>query len=274
MKTLVAVAAVVVLLAGCGGDDEDSGSDSKTTATTARGYEAGNGKVTVSYEKPPDAATAQVRDLLKVGGFDGVAAGFTKSFKLPRDIEIRVVNGGVGPYYDPAEKAITYSYGFADYVAQVLLTNFPQLQQNQRELGKQWAAINDFILIHEWAHALIDVYELPVLGREEDAADALATVFMTDLVDGGAEYAFDAARFFDALSARQRKLAPEHYWDEHSLDKQRAYTIVCQIAGADENDYEIIERAGILGTDRLRRCPSEYQQKSKSWQSLLKPHLR
>lgn len=262
---LAALAAIA--LAGCGGDDGDSGS------TTTSKPDKPRGKVTVVYDEPPDAGTQRVKELLKVGGFDGVAAGFTKSFKLPRDIEIRVVNGTEGPYYDPAEKAITYSYGFADYVARVLLTNFPGLEDAQGELGKQWAAINDFILIHEWAHALIDVYELPVLGREEDAADALATVFMTDFVDGGAEYAFDAARFFDALSARQRKLAPADYWDEHSLDKQRAYTIVCQIAGADEHDYKVIEQAGILGPERLRRCPSEYQQKAESWKRLLRPHL-
>jgi hypothetical protein len=266
-RSVAAVAFVVLLLAGCGGDDGDSSSTATSKPDKPRG------KVTVVYDEPPDAETQRVKELLKVGGFDGVAAGFTKSFVLPRDIEIRVVNGTEGPYYDPSEKAITYSYGFADYVARVLLTNFPGLEGAQGELGKQWAAINDFILIHEWAHALIDVYELPVLGREEDAADALATVFMTDFVDGGSEYAFDAARFFDALSARQRKLAPADYWDEHSLDKQRAYTIVCQIAGADEHDYKVIEQAGILGPERLRRCPSEYQQKAESWKRLLEPHL-
>jgi hypothetical protein len=35
-----------------------------------------------------------------------------------------------------------------------------------------------FVLLHETAHALVSEMGLPVLGREEDAADAYATVTM------------------------------------------------------------------------------------------------
>jgi hypothetical protein len=261
--------AVALGLAACGGDSGEPDAAASTTPAKEP-----SGKVTVGYDEPQGSAAAQAKEILSLGGLDGIAEGFTHSFKLPVDIRIHVVNGSVGPFYDPSKRSITLSYGFANYVGNLLLGNFPALRTHQRELGKQWAAINDFILIHEWGHALVDVYDLPVLGKEEDAADALATVFMTEFVDGGAEYAFDAARFFDTLSARQRELAEDDYWDEHSLDKQRAYSIVCGIAGADEHDYEIIEQAGILGPDRLRSCPAEYQQRVKSWESLLEPHLR
>jgi hypothetical protein len=256
-------------LGGCGGDDGDS-----SNSTPAKTAPEASGKLKVVYDEPVDDAGREAQQVLKLGGTDGIAAGFTKTFKLPRDITIHAANGSEGPNYNPATRTITMSYGFVEYVARLLLENFPQLQTNQNELGREWAAINGFILIHEWGHALIDQYEIPVLGKEEDAADALATVFMTRFVKGGAEYAFDAAKFFDALSARQRKLAPSDYWDEHSLDKQRAYAIVCWIAGADENDAKIIAQAGILSPERLQRCPAEYQQRVTSWLTLLKPHFR
>lgn len=269
---LALIAATLSLaLAACGGDDGGGGSDASTTAAKKAPRQH---KVTVAYDEPQNDTAAQVKEILSVGGLDGISKGFAHSFKLPYDIGIHVVNGSVGPFYDPSNHTITVSYGFAGYVADLLVKNFPVLRTNQNELGKQWAAINDFILIHEWGHALIDAYDLPVLGKEEDAADALATVFMVKFVDGGAEYAFDAARFFDALSARQRRLAEDDYWDEHSLDKQRAYSIVCGIAGANENDYEVIRKAGILGDARLRSCPAEYQQRVQSWESLLKAHVR
>jgi len=38
-----------------------------------------------------------------------------------------------------------------------------------------------FVLLHETAHALVSEMGLPVLGREEDAADAYATVTMLKL---------------------------------------------------------------------------------------------
>lgn len=268
MKWLPLALTSALAIAGCGGSDR-----SATTTTTERAP-AASGKVVVAYDPPADDAAAQAKDILSAGGLDGIAAGFTRSFKLPRDIRIRVVNGSEGPNYQPANRTITLSYGFANYVGDVLVANFPQLRRDGNELGREWAAINDFILVHEWGHALIDQYDLPVLGKEEDAADALATVFMAEFVKGGTEFAFDAAKFFDALSARQRKLAENDYWDEHSLDKQRAYSIVCGIAGSNERDYRVIEQAGILGTDRLRLCPAEYQQRVKSWLALLKGHLR
>lgn len=113
-----------------------------------------------------------------------------------------------------------------------------------------------------------------MLGKEEDAADAVATTFLTSEVNNGDEYAFDAARFFNALSGRQRKLAPADYFDEHSLDKQRAYSIVCLIAGSSEKAYDEVTRLKILSEERQRRCPQEYQQKVKATQALLQPHVR
>jgi len=123
-------------------------------------------------------------------------------------------------------------------------------------------------------HAFVDAFELPVLGKEEDAADAVATVFLTRAVDNGTEYAFDAARFFNALSDRQRNLAPEDFFDEHSLDKQRAYAIVCWIAGSSEESYDQVAKLQILSEERQQRCPAEYQQKVKAVEQLLKPHAR
>ena len=128
--------------------------------------------------------------------------------------------------------------------------------------------------MHEFGHAFVDAFDLPVLGKEEDAADAVATVFLTRSVENGNEYAFDAARFFNALSGRQRNLAPEDFFDEHSLDKQRAYSIVCWIAGSSEAAYNDVAKLGILSEERQRRCPAEYEQKVKAVESLLKPHAR
>ena len=257
---------------GCGA------STATTAATTSGRGERLGGRarrhLRSTTTRPATTRRAFAKEILRLGGTDGVADGFTKSFALPRDVTIHVVNGVVGPNYDPATKTITLSYGFVNYTATVLKRNFPELRRDDEEFGKQLAAVDAFILIHEFGHAFIDVFELPVLGREEDAADAVATVFLTRDVDNGAEYAFDAARFFNALSGRQRNLAPQDFFDEHSLDKQRAYSIVCWIAGSSEASYRDVARRGLLSDERRRRCPAEYEQKVSAVQKLLSPHLR
>ena len=65
---------------------------------------------------------------------------------------------------------------------QVLLDRGQQLAKDQ-ELGddyaqKYLAANLRFVLLHETGHALIDLLEIPVTGREEDAVDQLATTLM------------------------------------------------------------------------------------------------
>lgn len=260
LTTTLALCLCLAMLSSCGS------SKKKTTTTAAVVH-----KINVVYDAPTTDAEATAKEILKVGGTDGVSAGFAHSFKLPHDLTVHVASGFVGPNYNPQTRTITLSYGFVDYTAGVLRKNF---ELTDEEFGRELAAIDGFIFTHEFAHALIDQFQLPVLGKEEDAADSLASVFLTRFVDNGAEYAFDAAKFFNALSARQRSLAPSDYWDAHSLDKQRAYEIVCWIAGSSEDSFNAVSKLGILSTDRLQSCPAEFQQKVNSWRQLLKSHVR
>jgi hypothetical protein len=265
---VVGLAAVALLAAGCGSDDNKKSSGDK------KSDDGPNGKIRVVYATPRDQTERLAKQFLQVGGTDGVAAGFTKSFKLPHNLKIQVVNGFVGPNYDPSKFKITLSYGFVDFTAGVLKKNYPELNTDGEAFGKQLAAVDAFLLVHEFGHAFIHLFDLPILGKEEDAADAISTTFLTEEVSNGDEYAFYAARFFNGLSSRQRNLAPSDYFDEHSLDKQRAYSIVCLIAGSSQKDYDAVTKLGILSPERQQRCPSEYKQKVTATKSLLKPHLR
>jgi hypothetical protein len=264
----LALACATVALGGCGG-----GSRAAKAPPTPRPAVA-DGKISVVYDPPHGNSMRIAMQVLKLGGTDGVAAGLSHSFKLPTNLTIHAVNGFVGPNYDPRTKTITLSYEFVDYTAGVLTTNFPQLRRDQYELGRELAAVDGFILMHEFGHALIDIYSLPVLGREEDAADSVATVFLTRAVKNGDEYAFDAARFFHALSDQQRSLAPSDYWDAHSLDQQRAYSIVCWIAGSSPASLRAVAKLDLLPRARLETCPAEYEQKVRAWDTLLKAHVR
>jgi hypothetical protein len=224
------------------------------------------------YDAPQSQAEANAKEILKLGGTDGVAKGFTKSIKLRKDLTIHARSGNEGPYYDPSTKTVNLSYGFVDTTAAILKKGQPGI--TDEEFGKQWAAVDAFILIHELAHSFVDTLEIPITGREEDAVDGLATVFLTDAVANGAEYAFDAARFFNLLQDAQGAPNVRQYQDEHSLSVQRSFDIVCAVAGSSQETMAQIERLDILPPERLQRCPAEYAQKSRSWKILLKPHLR
>ncbi len=228
--------------------------------------------ITVNYEPPQTQIEQQAAELLKLGGTDGVAEGFSKNFAFPVDVAINVHRGEGSPHYDPSNKTVNLYYSFVDQTARLIRRGQPNIPD--AEFGKQLAAVDGFILIHELGHMFVDVFDIPITGREEDAVDGMATVFFTDAVPNGLEYAFDAARFFKTLQDVQGAPDVRQFQDEHGLSIQRAFDIVCSIAGKSPESMQAVAKLNILSEGRLQRCPAEYQQKSRSWQRLLQPHLR
>lgn len=292
MRLLRHLAAPVALLAaitlaGCGSASDDK-PDAKASATKSAEPEHA---IKVTFDEPADTADngyvgqlaaqegvspeALAKEILKLGEVEGIADGFAKNFALPEDLTIRVASGDGSPFYDPATKTVTIFYSFANLTANIIQASNPKM--TDEELGTQWAAVNDFVLIHELGHAFVDLFEIPIIGREEDAVDGLATYFFTDEVPGGQEYAFDAANFFSLLQDFQGDPDVTQFSDEHSLSVQRAFDIACKVAGSSEEAMQVFtsgDLAGVLPEARLARCPAEAEQNSRAWSTLLKPFLR
>lgn len=53
------------------------------------------------------------------------------------------------------------------------------------------------------------------------------------------------------------------FWDEHSLDAQRFYNLICWLYGDDEKKYASFVKDGVLPEDRAERCEHEFEQLSK-----------
>jgi hypothetical protein len=133
-----------------------------------------------------------------------------------------------------------------------------------------------FVLAHETGHALISVFQLPVLGREEDAADALATVVSLKMANSFADRVVkNAARGWFLSDQRDRKDgSPTPFYDEHGLDLQRAYTIVCLLVGGDPGKFTDLADEVKLPRERQNTCQFDYSNASWSWEQVLKPHMR
>lgn len=263
---IVLVGVAALLCAGCGG----SSSSSKTARQA--GASSGSGRVRVVWQEPASEEDVVGYELLQASETEEVAHALAKSFELPHPLLVRGVNGiGGGPYYSPEDNSITLPYGFAALVLEVESNGNPEI--SSQELGEQAGAVNDFIFAHEFAHALIANFELPVLGKEEDAADSIATALLLH-VPGGAEYASDAAEFWADFSSRQEPPALADYADAHSLDLQRAFDVLCWVAGSSKTSFEEVAELEVLPASRLETCPSEYGQLVSSIEAELKPHLK
>jgi Putative metallopeptidase len=132
-----------------------------------------------------------------------------------------------------------------------------------------------FVLLHELGHAAITEMGLPVLGRMEDAADSFAAL---RLIRIGSDFShrvlIEAAKGWFLADLRDQKTGDRvQFYDEHGLNQQRAYEIVCLIVGSDEEKYKDLAKETKLPESRRDTCVGDYSNAVYSWDLVLKPHL-
>ena len=133
-----------------------------------------------------------------------------------------------------------------------------------------------FVICHEVAHAAMTQMKLPVLGRAEDAADSFATLRLIRIGSAFSRRVLAEATKGWFLSARRDQETGDKvvYYDEHGLDQQRAYQIVCLMVGSDKNKFKDLASETKLPEDRQDSCAEDYSGASYAWDLLLKSHLR
>ena len=255
-----------LLVAGCGGSDSSSSSSEETEAARPAG------EIAVTWQEPASEEDEFGYELLQASETELLATTLAKTFALPNPLTVKGVNGiDGGPFYNSEDNSITLPYGFAAVVFEVLAEGNPEA--TEEELGERVGAVNSFILEHEFGHALIANYDLPVLGKEEDAADSIATVLLLKATEG-AGYAAAAAAFWADFSGRQEPPAIADYADNHSLDLQRAFDILCWVAGSSEQSFKEVAELEALPESRLAGCPGEFEQLVSSIGQELEPHVK
>lgn len=124
----------------------------------------------------------------------------------------------------------------------------------------------EFTLRHEFAHVLIWELKPPIFGQEEDVADIFAVMGHLNMpLRKGEEEVVEQLRTVADGWKLEWQLALEEksensYWDLHSLDIQRYYSIVCLVYGSDRVKYADLLKTAELPLDRAEWCHEEYDQ--------------
>lgn len=180
-------------------------------------------------------------------------------------------------FYSPERAEVVMCYE----TMKVLLERGQGLAQDQQlgdDYAQKYLAANlRFILLHETGHALIDLLEIPITGREEDAVDQLATTLMQRFAGENessrqvAENLRMASNWFLARSTGAYSL--DAYADEHALGEQRYFNLQCLVYGRNPARYVGIVTEGDLPEARARTCPAEARRVDKAWLRLLLPYV-
>jgi hypothetical protein len=201
------------------------------------------------HQRLHDAARAQ-RVLEKLSRFLGF-------LRLPQPLTLRLAGcqGEANAWYDDADRSATFCYEMlAEFVR-----NAPEAQAAGLELHEAVLGPFFFFYLHEIGHAVFDLLRVPVLGREEDAADQFATIVLLAAGEDVAASTLRGAAWTFRRDARSRAASESDFADVHGLDAQRYYNVLCLAVGGELKAASAAERWG-LPKDRAEGCDAEYRQ--------------
>ncbi len=230
------------------------------------------GDFRVVYEAVRDPGYAQwQRELREEGFLEGFAADLNRTLALPANVSLAFAEcGSPDAWYDPQARRIRVCFELLDSFSTIFADEVDEAEVEEAVSGATY-----FTLYHEVGHALIHVLDLPVTGREEDAADQLATFVLLDGTEEGEAAALDGAQSFLLEFEREGGALEESpLWGEHSLDPQRFYNVLCWVYGHDPVQYAYLVEEGFLPPERAERCDGEYSRMERSWSSLLAPYRK
>lgn len=272
---VLSLCAVQLAFFSCGGGDDDPPSASakpgdgatsgNVTTTGPSANSSDRGDIVTEWHPAGSELQQGVADALQSNRvFEELAGALNQALKLPRDLPVvHELCGEENAYYDPKLGKIRMCYELLEQISLLAA----QGTSDEEEIGNRVISTWLFVFFHELGHGLIDLYDLPVTGKEEDAVDDFSTVLLTEA--GAAEFAIRAAEYWALTSEEMYDgLA---YADEHSLNPQRFFSILCTVYGSDPEQYAAIVSEGYLPAARAARCPAEYAQKRSSWDKLLQP---
>jgi len=229
-------------------------------------------RVAIAYLAPSEPAQRKIYETLKRERILENLAELLSPFELPRalTLELKGCDGVENAWYDDERHSVTVCY---EYLARLL-------HDAPRETTAAGVTPEDAVLgptaevfLHEFAHALFDLFRIPVLGREEDAADMVAAYTLLQFGPEFARSAIGGIAYMYARQANDKPLNAETAAEVHPFTQQRFYNLLCLAYGADPKTFTDVVDKGYLPKERAENCVYEYRQVDYAVRTLLWPHM-
>ena len=225
----------------------------------------------ISYVPPKNPAHQQVYEILKERQSLEKLQEFLSPYQLQWTLNISLTecDGEADAMYSDDTITICYEY------IEELRKNMPA-KTTPAGIEPIDTLVGPFVdtVLHEFAHALFDYLDVPVLGREEDAADQVSAYIYLQLGKVEARRLI-MGTVYTYLQEVQGTDPPtmEEFADEQSTSEQRAFNLLCMAYGADPELFEDVAILGGLPQDRIDICEEEYELISLAYQALIGPHV-
>ncbi len=236
---------------------------SPTHAQTTASAQLTNEHLVIDYVDPRNPAYVPLMQRLKDQQFLERLQQFLSPVKLPTRLRLTTrqctLDGTPNAFYYPLDWQLNICYEIVDYLDKITPTEPVNGVPPKRVIMGALTAI----VLHEVGHALFDNLQVPVLGREEDAADQLAAFLAlqfdkevaTTVVTGMAYAQLALKNVGMGVPVDRRSFA-----DEHGTADQRFYNVLCIAYGSDPGAFASFADPSVLPPERAEGCKKEYAQ--------------
>ncbi len=226
---------------------------------------------------------------------------FMSPLRLPKTLWVYAeeCDGGAGasPHYDPSQRAIVMCYQFVKMIADMADPLVKAEAQNPKNVPMKVtrtgfiAGVFAGVILHETGHALFDILNVPIFGREEDAADEMSTfvsvqfkpqvadLMVASFADIDLMFSNPPTKAMDPNDPNMPKDPEERcqvdpfcaFADEHGAWGQRFFNTLCIAYGANPAHFQSFAKGGWLPKDR--DCVAEYQTVRKAFATTIYPFI-
>jgi Putative metallopeptidase len=215
-----------------------------------------NEKIEIAYVQPDNPAFQAMYDRLKrlqvLENFSQLMA----PLRLPRNLTVQIVQCGAAARPYQPDGPVTVCYEVLDQIEKIAAKADALAQEN--------VIVGTFIqvLLHDVARAVFEIFQVPIWGRFEDAADNFAAFVMLQFGDDLARMTIRGSTDFFLLSGKS--WTGVDFASMTSPDGQRYYNYLCMAYGSDPMTFEFLAKGndGLpppLPPQRAKWCNQEYE---------------
>ncbi len=225
----------------------------------------------VQYVPPTDKAHVWIQKAAQEQQALESLSRILGAIRMPRPVTLKIApcEGVSNAWYDDKDHTVTFCYEFIADMAR----NAPEAAQIGIALDEAVIGPFTYFYLHEVGHALIDILKLPVLGREEDAADRFAAFVLLQAGSDVASRTLRGTAWTFRHDANAAKVGESDFADVHGLDAQRFYDLVCLAYGKDPVTFKEAPAKTGLPADRAEECAAEWAQVRYGYQTVLAKYV-
>ncbi len=229
-----------------------------------------NSKIETKYEPPARSNLKTIYDRLRNRQFLEQLKAFLSPLRLPVPLRITALECGVtNSFWWDRLHGLQLCYEWPDWVERLApAVRTPEGFSREDVITGAFLQVT----LHELGHGLFDILDVPIFGREEDAADQIAGFIMWQFGPDVARRLLPGTAYF-WKSTYKAPWPHELYSDEHGNPLQRSYDNLCIAYGGGRVAFKDIVDNGLLPPGRAANCEREYLQIRNAFAKTIYPHI-